>query len=61
MITDNIYSPGVTVTLSLGNPAGTVLEGRGFMLVIVEIAGQLKTDVVVAVQTYNGSGRNLCY
>ena len=44
------------VTLSLGNPLGTVDEGRGTMLVLVEVEGSLKTDVTVVVETSDGTG-----
>ena len=44
------------MTLSLGNPAGTVIEGNGAMLVLVELEGMIKTDVKVTVETFDGSG-----
>ena len=49
-------SVGVNVTLSLGNPAGIVPEQNGAMLVLVELEGEIDTDVTVTVQTYDGSG-----
>ena len=42
--------------LSLENQAGTVLEGNGAMLVLVELEGEVYTDVTVIVQTSGGSG-----
>ena len=49
-------SSGVTVILSLGNPAGYVSEDNGAMLVLVELVGKLSSDVAVTVHTYDGSG-----
>ena len=46
------------VTLSLGNPAGTVSEGNGAMLVLVELEGEIDTNVRVTLQTQDGSGEN---
>ena len=48
----------MNVTLSLGNPAGTVPEGNGAMLVLVELEGEIDTNVKVTLQTYDGSGKN---
>ena len=44
------------MTLSLGNPVGTVNESNGAILVLVELEGEIKTDVKVTVTTYDGSG-----
>lgn len=53
-----IFHPvGVTVSLSLGNPLGFVNEGRGTMLVLVEVEGSLKTDITVTVETSDGTGK----
>ena len=46
----------MTIILSLGNPAGTVSEDNGAMLVLVTLEGQLSTDVAITFQTYDGSG-----
>ena len=47
------------MSLSLGNPAGVVLESNGAMLVLVELEGYLETHVIVTVETCPGSGK-LC-
>lgn len=44
--------------LSLGNPAGTVPENRGAMLVLVNLVGELDTTVTVTVKTEPGTGEN---
>ena len=44
--------------LSLGNPAGTVPEDRGAMLVLVNLVGELETTVTVTVKTEPGTGEN---
>ena len=49
-------SSGVTVILSLGDPAGYVSEDNGAMLVLVELVGELSSEVAATVHTYNGSG-----
>ena len=46
--------------LSLGNPAGTVPEGRGAMLVLVNLVGELETSVTVTVKTEPGTGETAC-
>ena len=55
-----LHIPGifsdVTAILSLGNPAGTVSEDNGAMLVLVTLEGQLSTDIALTVQTFDGSG-----
>ena len=48
----------MNVTLSLGNPTGIVSEGNGAMLVLVELEGEIDTNVKVTLQTYDGSGEN---
>ena len=48
----------MTVNLSLGNPAGTVEESNGAMLVLVDVIGQLEADIVITVATYDGNGKN---
>ena len=48
----------MTVYLSLGNPAGTVPEDRGAMLVLVNLVGELDTTVTVTVKTEPGTGEN---
>ena len=45
------------MSLSLGNPAGVVLESNGAMLVLVELDGYLETHVIVTVETCPGSGK----
>ena len=47
------------MNLSLGNPAGTVEESNGAMLVLVDVIGQLEAEIVVFVATYDGSGKFL--
>lgn len=48
----------VSVYLSLGNPAGTVREDRGAMLVLVNLVGELDTTVTVTVRTDEGTGED---
>ena len=55
-ISDPENPAGVNVILSLESQAGTVLEGNGAMLVLVELEGEVYTDVTVIVQTSGGSG-----
>ena len=45
-------------SLSLGNPLGTVWESNGAMLVLVNIVGQLYTDIKVIVASVDGNGKN---
>ena len=42
----------------LGNPDGRVSEDIGAVLVQVELIGLLETDIVVKVETSDGTGEN---
>ena len=45
-------------SLSLWNTSGTVQESNGAVLVLVEIIGQLYTDITVVVSTDDGTGED---
>lgn len=56
MFCDNVA--GVSVSLSLGNQAGTVPEDNGAVLVLVNLNGELRSEVTVHLETNEGTGEH---